>query len=98
MAPISPDRWRTLSPYLDEALDLPTQDRAAWLASIRATDPALADELHAMLVEQELLHSSGFLEQAVLHPPPQTSLLTGQMPRLSAGAGRHGQRLAGGTL
>lgn len=93
MAPINPDRWRALSPYLDEALDLPTRDRAAWLASIRATDPALAADLHAMLVEQDLLHSSGFLEQAVLTPPQPQASLAGQVLgayRLIAPAGHGG--------
>ena len=35
-----PDRWRVLSPYLDEALEIPTEDWATWLASISANDPA----------------------------------------------------------
>ena len=35
MPPLSPDRWRALSPYLDEALEIAAEDRAAWLASIR---------------------------------------------------------------
>ena len=35
MPPISPDRWRALSPYLDEALEIAADERAAWLASHR---------------------------------------------------------------
>jgi serine/threonine protein kinase/Tfp pilus assembly protein PilF len=67
--PISPDRWRVLSPYLDQALELPTQDRGVWLASIGARDETLAADLHALLAEQEVVHRSRFLERAVLEPP-----------------------------
>jgi serine/threonine protein kinase len=66
--PIGPDRWRLLSPYLDEALEIPSADRAAWLATIRARDAALAADLQAMLAEQDVVHASHFLERAVLDP------------------------------
>ena len=46
---ISPERWRVLSPYLDEALEIEAAEQAAWLASISARDPALADDLRSML-------------------------------------------------
>ena len=68
MPPISPERWRILSPYLDEALEMADAERAAWLSSIRARDTALARDLHAILAEQEAVHTSGFLERAVLDP------------------------------
>ena len=44
---------RTLSPYLDQALDLPADARALWLEGLRATDPALAAEVEALLAENE---------------------------------------------
>ena len=68
MPPVSPDRWRVLSPYLDEALEIPTERRAAWLASIRARDVALAADLQSMLDEQQVVHQSRFLERTVLDP------------------------------
>jgi serine/threonine protein kinase len=68
MAPISPDRWRTLSPHLDEALEMETAERDAWLASLRTVDPALAADLASLLTEHETLHASRFLERAVLDP------------------------------
>ena len=68
MPAIPPDRWRALSPYLDEALEIPTSDRRTWLASIRLQDPALASDLQMMLVEQDVVHESRFLERAVLDP------------------------------
>jgi eukaryotic-like serine/threonine-protein kinase len=65
MPPLSADRWRALSPYLDEALELPTADRASWLASIFARDVGLAVDLQTLLAEHDRVHRSGFLEQPV---------------------------------
>jgi hypothetical protein len=42
MPALTAERWRAISPYLDQALDLPTADRAAWLESICARDARLA--------------------------------------------------------
>jgi eukaryotic-like serine/threonine-protein kinase len=66
MPHVSPDRWRILSPYLDEALEIPATDRASWLAKIQARDITLAADLQALLDEHRKLHDSGFLEQSVL--------------------------------
>ena len=66
MPPITPDRWRILSPYLDEALDIAADERPAWLASIGLRDAALATDLKAMLAEHEVADHSGFLAGAVL--------------------------------
>jgi serine/threonine protein kinase/Tfp pilus assembly protein PilF len=66
-----------LSPYLDEALDVPPGDRASWLASISARDATLASELHALLSEHEAADERGFLAAAVpipLDPAPASSL------------------------
>src|SRR5687767_11572207 len=68
MPRISPDRWRVLSPYLDEALDIPADGRAAWLASLSAKDAALAAELRGILAQHQNVHDSGFLERTVLDP------------------------------
>jgi serine/threonine protein kinase len=66
MPPISPERWRILSPYLDEALEIPTQERAAWLAAIDASDPSIVVDLKAMLAEHLVVHDSHFMERSVL--------------------------------
>lgn len=66
MPPISPDRWRLLSPYLDEGLELEPDRRSAWLATIAARDAALAAELRSMLAEHTLVHQERFLDRAVL--------------------------------
>ena len=60
MPPLSPDRWRAVSPYLDEALEIATEERAAWLASLRAQDAALAADLRALLAEHEACTSRVF--------------------------------------
>jgi len=77
MPPLSAERWRVLSPYLDEALDMPTRDRGAWLAAIFARDAALAGDLQKLLAEQHLIQESKFLEEPVsraARPAPAPSL------------------------
>ena len=80
MPPFSAERWRVLSPYLDEALEIAPDERVAWLASIATRDATLADDLRAMLAQQRTVHQSRFLERAVLDPghAPIASL-TGQV-------------------
>lgn len=64
MLPLSPDRWRVLSPYLDEALALTQDRRAAWLAEISARDQSLGTDLESLLAEHEGLEDSAFLQGA----------------------------------
>jgi serine/threonine protein kinase len=68
MPPISPERWRALSPYLDEALEIGAAGQDAWLAGISARDPRLADDLRSILAGHKAVHDSGFLEGVVLDP------------------------------
>jgi serine/threonine-protein kinase len=63
--PLSPERWREISPYLDEALEIAVDQQAAWLATIRARDPGLAADLQMLLAEQRAAQQSGFLEGAL---------------------------------
>jgi len=81
MPHVDPERWRTLSPYLDEMLDIPREERAAWLASIRARDAALAAELETMVAENDSAHESGFLERGIplVWQPGMTPSLEGQV-------------------
>jgi eukaryotic-like serine/threonine-protein kinase len=81
MPPLNADRWRTLSPYLDEALEMTTRDRAAWLASISARDAALAADLKVLLAEHDVVHESRFLETPVplASQAALTDSLTGQI-------------------
>jgi hypothetical protein len=48
---VDKDRWRVVSPYLDRGLEFAGDERAAWLASLRAEDPALAADVEALLDE-----------------------------------------------
>ena len=80
MRPITPDRWRVLSPYLDEVLEIAPEMRGAWLATITTRDAQLGAELRAMLAEQEVVHKERFLDGAVLDPRMAlTPALAGQV-------------------
>jgi serine/threonine protein kinase/tetratricopeptide (TPR) repeat protein len=72
MAGFTTERWRVLSPYLDQALDLEVEEREPWLASLRLDNPSLATDLEELLGEREALDESGFLEGTadVVPPPP----------------------------
>ena len=61
------DRWRRLSPLLDALLELEPAVRRASLASTREEDPALADELEALLALEE---QGGFLDTPLVAPLP----------------------------
>jgi serine/threonine protein kinase/tetratricopeptide (TPR) repeat protein len=77
MSSVTPDRWRALSPYLDEALDLEGEARAAWLASLAARDAMLAADLRSLLDDHEAANDAGFLEKGVpndLRPAPAEAL------------------------
>ena len=80
MPPFTAERWRVLSPYLDEALEITPDERPAWLASIATRDATLADDLRAMLAQHRTVRQSRFLERAVLDPGTAPgATLTGQV-------------------
>jgi hypothetical protein len=80
MQPLDPDLWRTLSPYLDEALDMASEQRERWLASLHEKDPGTAAHLRALLAEREAIEDSGFLEGVVqIAVRPATPSLSGQV-------------------
>ena len=63
------DRWRTLSPYLDEMLEIAGDEpRAAWLSSLRARNPTIASELADLLAEHCELDGGRFLEGTARRP------------------------------
>jgi serine/threonine protein kinase len=73
----SAEHWGRLSPLLDGLLDLPEDQRPARLAELRLQDPALADELQALLSGGARAASESFLAGAVPLQPadtPTTSL------------------------
>jgi eukaryotic-like serine/threonine-protein kinase len=71
---LSPERWREISPLLDHALSLDEKERAAWLESFAAENPALGDLLRKLLQEHSVLADEKFLETAPEVPVNESSL------------------------
>jgi serine/threonine-protein kinase len=69
--------WQSVSPLLDQALDLEAGARAAFLASVRSTDPAIAAALEELIGRSERMLASDFLETSPLS--------AGSLPEPSAG-------------
>src|SRR5215469_9350156 len=63
MSPLSPEQWRVLSPYLDQALTLSTEECALWLDSLRTENPEIADNLRRLLVENRAVDEERYLEK-----------------------------------
>ena len=68
MSKLTPERWQAVTPYLDKALDLPDEERGAFLASLRTENPALADDLQMLLDEHRAVGQERFLEAVPLPP------------------------------
>ena len=60
--PLGRARWVAASPYLDRALDLAPAERTAWIASLRAENPALAADVEALLERHARVNDARFLE------------------------------------
>jgi serine/threonine-protein kinase len=63
MAPLSPEQWQVLSPYLDRALTLSTEECALWLQSLRTEKPEIADKIFGLLDEHRAVKEKGYLEK-----------------------------------
>jgi len=63
MSTLSPEQWQALSPYLDQALAMTNDARAAWLSTLGEQDPALSAQLRALLDEHRVLVEEGYLEK-----------------------------------
>jgi serine/threonine-protein kinase len=61
MKPFTPEQWRSISAYLDQALELEEPERAQWLAALAQNDPAMAALLSRVLAEREQEGFSHFL-------------------------------------
>jgi len=74
MSTLSPDQWQALSPYLDRALAMTDDERAAWLCQLGEQDPALAAQLGTLLDEHRVLVQEGFLDNRRWALPNSTGL------------------------
>jgi serine/threonine protein kinase/tetratricopeptide (TPR) repeat protein len=84
MPRVDPNRWRAVSPLLDRALDLTSeQERAAWLATLREQDPALAADVERLINEMDGLRDGRFLDNAAA---PLPFPLLDAMPGATIGA------------
>jgi serine/threonine protein kinase len=73
----SPERWRAVQTHFERLLDLTPDERAGWLAGVRAENPQLADDLETLLADHRALEQERFLE--VSPPaPPLSGTLAGQ--------------------
>ncbi|HEX5438277.1 MAG TPA: protein kinase [Gemmatimonadaceae bacterium] len=68
------DHWRILEPLLDEALELPVEERESWLNELREQSPTLAAELTTLLSEERSAEEHGFL---AVPPSPLGGTLQG---------------------
>lgn len=66
MATVPPEQWRPFSEYLDQALDLPEPDRAAWLAELVQSNPELAAAVADALSQRERTGYAEFLAEPLL--------------------------------
>jgi serine/threonine-protein kinase len=68
MDTINPEQWRRVSPYLDKALTLAEDDRAAWLEGLRQEHPDIAEYVKELLDQHRAAEKSRFLEQGPTVP------------------------------
>jgi serine/threonine protein kinase len=71
---LSPERWQEVSPYLDQVLSLPEDERAAWMESFRAQRPGLADLLQELLQAHQAAAREQFLERSPIRDISDSSL------------------------
>ena len=76
MPTLTPDQWKEMSAYLDQALTLPDEQRKGWLAALRERDPGLAARVKRLLDEHGELSAAKFLEQPI--PVPGPDAIAGQ--------------------
>ncbi|HKS58812.1 MAG TPA: protein kinase [Steroidobacteraceae bacterium] len=80
-APPEAGQWQRIAPYLDQALDLPGEERERWLNELAHAHPDIADAVRKLLQEHADLQQRGFLAAPILNPVRQALL------RETAGAG-----------
>jgi eukaryotic-like serine/threonine-protein kinase len=79
MSILSPEQWRALAPYLDQALEIEEGRRPAWLSALATEDPTLAAQLAPLLEEHARLAKAGFMEASPTPPQIAETGLAGQV-------------------
>jgi serine/threonine-protein kinase len=74
MSTFSSEQWQVLSPYLDQALEMPEEERAEWLAQLYKKDANLAAQLAELLQEHREASDEGFLDHDTLILPGSPGL------------------------
>ena len=74
MKTIDPERWKALSPYLDEVLEIATGQRDPWLTALAQREPSIAADLRILIAEYLDLDRAGFLAGTVAQTPRNSSL------------------------
>ncbi len=62
MATWTAERWKRLSPLLDQALDLLPAERIAFIANLSAAEPQLAEELAGLIRDYDSAAQSDFMQ------------------------------------
>jgi eukaryotic-like serine/threonine-protein kinase len=65
------ETWRAIAPYVDRALEMAPEERAAWLARLAATAPQRARAVRDFLAENDALERASFLDA----PPLEAGVL-----------------------
>ena len=66
--------WREVEPYLERGLELEGAEREAWLGSLRAENPRMAEEVARLLAVHDDNVRGGFLEESLAAAPGSGSL------------------------
>jgi serine/threonine protein kinase len=70
----SPDTWHSISPWLDEVLDLPRSARPSWLQQLQGRDPRAAQAIAGWLLEYDVMEAGAFLENRTPRTPAMSAL------------------------
>jgi serine/threonine protein kinase len=68
MKRVTPEKWQSISAYLDQALELEEPERAQWLDALAQNDPAMAELLSKVLADRGQEGFSQFLAGPLSNP------------------------------
>jgi len=77
MSTPTPEQWKVLGPYLDQALTLSGEERVRWLESLRRENPVVAGQIQELLEHDRAAEHEGLLENNPFRPS-ETLGLAGQ--------------------